>query len=80
MKNENGNYVPVTQRAQTIANYLESKHWSNNLDAGMSHEPGIVHRNGADERLFTIEELSWSLKNLPKTISNLVQTICRWNY
>ena len=34
MKNQNGTYVRVTQRAQTIAEYLEDVHWKNNVDAG----------------------------------------------
>ena len=82
MKHEVGRHVPVTQRAQKIADYLESKHWSNNLDVEMPYEPEIVHQNEADERPFTMEELSWSLNasknNKQLGPDNLPMELLKW--
>ena len=48
----------------------------------MPHEPEIVNHNEADERLFTIEELSWSLKasknNKQPGPDNLPMGLLKW--
>ena len=53
--------MPVTQRAQTIAEYLEDVHWKNDADAGTPQQNEIIGPNNADETPFTLEELSQSL-------------------
>ena len=62
MKNAQGNHVPVAERAQAIAEYLETKHWYNDLDTGMPDNTPILENNGADANLFSIEELNAALK------------------
>ena len=62
MKNENGKHVPITQRAQAIADYLETNHWHNNLNVGMPDDAPILVNNGADETPFTSEQLNAALK------------------
>ena len=63
MKNEHGKHVPIIERAQTIANYLESAHWKNDLNAGMPDAAPILLNNGADENVFTLEELNAALNS-----------------
>ena len=53
MKNSQGNHVPVTERAQAIAEYLETKHWYNDLDKGMPDDTPILLNNGADENILS---------------------------
>ena len=62
MKNAQGNHVPVAERAQAIAEYLETKHWYNDLDTGMPDNTPILENNGADANLFSSEELNAALK------------------
>ena len=63
MKNEHGKHVPTIERAQTIANYLESAHWKNDLNAGMPDAAPILLNNEADENVFTLEDLNAALKS-----------------
>ena len=63
MKNEHGKPVPIIESAQTIANYLESAHWKNDLNAGVPDAAPILLNNGADENVFTLEELNAALKS-----------------
>ena len=49
MKNEAGKHVPVTLRALTIADYLASKHWTNDIDEGMPSNELVLPQNNADE-------------------------------
>lgn len=58
MKNENGKHVPITQRAQAIADYLETNHLHNSLSIGMPDDAPILVNNGADEAPLTSEELT----------------------
>ena len=62
MKNERGKHVPITERAQPIADYLASKHWNNDRDAGMPNDTPILLNNGAEENILTLEELNAALK------------------
>ena len=82
MKNTNGTYVPVTKRAQTIAEYLEDVHWKNNVDAGIPQQTEIIGPNNADEMPFTLEELSQSLKscknNKQPGPDNLQMELLKW--
>lgn len=55
-KNECGKHVPITERAQAIADYLASKHWNKDLSAGMPDDTLILLNNGAEESIFTLEE------------------------
>ena len=52
MKNLHGARVPITERAQTIATYLETKHWKSDLETGMPDCSCIYEDNSADERIF----------------------------
>ena len=63
MKNEHGKHAPIIERAQTIANYFESAHWKNDLNAGTPDAAPILLNNGADENVFTLEELNAALKS-----------------
>ena len=63
MKNEHGKHVPIIERAQTIANYLESAHWKNDLNAGVPDAAPILLNNEADENVFTLEDLNAALKS-----------------
>ena len=62
MKNESGERVPITARAQTIAEYLEAKHWMNDSNVGMPDATFILNNNSADEGPFRLDELNWALK------------------
>ena len=82
MKNEHGKHVPTIERAQTIANYLESAHWKNDLNAGMPDAAPILLNNGADENVFTLEELNAALKsskNNKQPAFNQAQMTSKWN-
>ena len=66
IKKERGVHVPLNQRAETIAQYLENTHWNNDRiydrTMGTPSDEYIVRQNNADESLFRIEELNWALK------------------
>ena len=51
MKNEHGKHVPIIEMAQTIANYLESTHWKNDLNTGMPDAAPILLNNAANRQL-----------------------------
>ena len=82
MKNESGIHVPLNQRAETIAQYLENKHWKNDLDMGPPSEEYIVRHNYADESLFRLEELNWALKvsknNKQPGPDNIQMELLKW--
>ena len=59
MKNEHGKHVPTIERAQTIANYLESAHWKNDLNAGMPDAAPILLNNAANRQLLLRLMNSW---------------------
>ena len=54
----------IVERAQTIANYLESKHWEHHLKPGTPHAaPILLLNSGADESVFALEKLNAALKS-----------------
>lgn len=57
-----GIHVPLNQRAETIAQYLENTHQKNDDNMGTPSDEYVVHQNDADELLFRIEELNWAPK------------------
>ena len=61
MKNMDGQHVPLAQRAETIANYLEQKHWSNQAENEINHSK-LVDSNDAGVESFTIQELCAAIK------------------
>ena len=63
MKNEEGKHVPLICRAETVAEYLENKHWKNEAE-GQPCRNKIVENNNADESCFTIQELNAALKRM----------------
>ena len=62
MKNQAGQHVPLIKRAETVAQYLASEHWQNNLQAELPNETKIVNDNGAAETNFTLDELNQAIK------------------
>ena len=62
MKNLHGARVPITERAQTIATYLETKHWKNDSETSVPDSSCIYEDNSADESIFELEELETALK------------------
>ena len=82
MKNERGIHVPLNQRAETIAQYLENKHWKNDQNMGAPSDNYIVRQNGADESLFRLEELNWALKvsknNKQPGPDNIQMELLKW--
>jgi len=62
MKNGAGERVPLTSRAETIAEYLETNHWMNDFNIGMPDESNIWNNNGADDGPFRLDELHGALK------------------
>ena len=79
MNNLDGACVPKNERAQTIATYLETKHWKNDLETGMPDCSCIYEDNNADDRIFRLEELETALK-AEKMINKRDLTNCKWNY
>jgi hypothetical protein len=61
MKNLHGARVPITERAQTIATYLETKHWKNDSETSVPDSSCIYEDNSADESIFRLEELETAL-------------------
>ena len=62
MNNSDGKHVPLTQRAQTIADYLEKIHWSN-PDEHEVNTSKILEDNNALEACFTLmTELCTAIK------------------
>lgn len=82
MKNERGVHVPLNQRAETIAQYLENTHWNNDRNMGTPSDEYIVRQNNADESLFRIEELNWALKvsknNKQPGPDNIQMELLKW--
>ena len=62
MKNLHGERVPVTERAQTIATYLETRHWKNDSETSVPDSSCIYEENSADESIFRLEELDTAFK------------------
>ena len=62
MKNLHGARVPVTERAQTIATYLETRHWKNDSETSVPDSSCIYEENSADESIFRLEELDTGFK------------------
>ena len=61
IKNSDGKHVPLNQRAETIADYLEKIHWSN-PDENEVNTNVIVNNNSAVEDCFTMPELCTAIK------------------
>ena len=64
MKSQDGKHVPLTKRAETIAQYLEQEHWKNDADMGIGNPDfsKIFDDHFADERPFSMDELKVALK------------------
>ena len=62
MKNKEGNHVPLTKRAEAIAEYLEQDHWNNTTDTGNPVTDAILEPNCANENPFDGEELNDALR------------------
>ena len=74
MKNKEGMHVPLTQRAEAIADYLEQDHWTNHPINDMPDESVIFQNVQSDDSEFLIEELDWALNvSTVRRISNLAQ-------
>jgi len=86
IKKERAVHVPLNQRAETIAQYLENTHWNNDRmydrTMGTPSDEYIVRQNNADESLFRIEELNWALKvsknNKQPGPDNIQMELLKW--
>ena len=61
MKNSDGKHVPLGQRAETIADYLENIHWTNPVEHEVNTS-NIIEENGALEEPFTMPELCTAIR------------------
>ena len=61
MKNLDGKHVPLNQRAETIADYLEKIHWTNPVEHTVN-TGSILEDNNALEECFTMPELCTAIK------------------
>ena len=86
IKKERAVHVPLNQRAETIAQYLENTHWNNDRmydrTMGTPSDEYIVRQNNADESFFRIEELNWALKvsknNKQPGPDNIQMELLKW--
>ena len=83
MKNKHGHTVPLKQRAQTIADYLQDDHWTNNMDnIPPPDNDNILPNLQIDESILKIEELNNAFKSLkinkqPGT-DRLITELMKW--
>ena len=61
MKNMDGRHIPLAERAETIATYLEEQHWSNPLEH-VANTNQIVDSNEASAESFTMHEICTAIK------------------
>ena len=83
MENSQGHTVPLKQRAQTIADYLQDSHWTNNMEGvPLPEQANIIPDQQIDETDFTIEELNQALHllkiNKQPGTDKLITELIKW--
>ena len=62
MKNKAGVHVPLIKRAESIAEYLETEHWTNVQQSEPPNNRKLVEENGANLDVFDLQDLNHALK------------------
>ena len=82
MKNKAGVHVPLIKRAESIAEYLKTEHWTNEQQSEPPNNRKLVEENGANLDVFDLQDLNHALKqtnaNKQPGPDGIVMELCKW--